>query len=166
MVCEISVFCKHSGIVRPCIRNAVFRLETFCNARVRRQTCCKQHKLKTIDNLIQANPYHFCHYVPTRDLNQIINMYVSVEHLSKHTGQPTGLIERVHVSTIPFGPKTESEYLWHEYRKMGYEMSLIAMYRLHLVDEKWRAKFDTYQAHQDMIHRKLEQLNPCSESSR
>lgn len=159
--CEIPVWCTKTRTWRACIRSATCTAETFIDGQILRQCCCKQHKPKAIEKLIQNGPHTTWdeRAVSWRDGLQIINAHVTVE--VKHVNKPTE-IEHVSRGTIPFGPMTEREYLDNLYNVYHEEYGRIGMFSLQYEDDEWRRRYDECAYHMRMIEDRLDSLPDVS----
>lgn len=131
MACDIAVRCAKTHDWRPCTRSATCVAETLVDGQLTQLRCCKQHKLKAVDTLIQTGPHDIWYQETTwRLVSQLINTHVRVLMIS------TGEVDHISRGTIYFGPMTKVEYLDHEYDTYHDEYSRIGMCGLHREDDE------------------------------
>lgn len=136
MACEIPVRCAKTRDWRPCVRSATCSVETLLDGDHIRICCCKQHKPKAIEKLIQHGPHDIWGQRTTWRLgSQIVNAHVRVEDTTSGT-------EHVSRGTVEFGPMTEHEFLDDLYDQYQEEHSRIGMFQLHREDDVWRRRYD------------------------
>lgn len=156
MACEIPVWCTKTRSWRACTRSATCTAETFIDDQIIRKCCCKQHKPKAIEKLIQEGPHTTWDQRTTWRLgSQIINTHVRVEVTPAR--KPTE-VEHVSRGTITFGPMTEREYLDDLYDVYHEEYGRIGMCGLQHEDDEWRRKYDECAYHMQMIEDRLDSL--------
>lgn len=154
MACEIPVWCAKTREWRPCTRAASCVAETFLDGRLIRKCCCKQHKPKAIEKLVQRGAHDVWGQRTTWRLgSQVVNAQVRVEVTA------TGAVEHVSRGTVEFGPMTEHEHLDDLYDEYHEEYGRIGMARLQHEDDEWRARYDHCVHHMRAIEERLDTLS-------
>ena len=116
--------------------------------------CCKQHKPKAIEKLIQHGPHDIWGQRTTWRLgSQIVNAHVRVEDSSS-------IPEHVSRGTVEFGPMTQQEFLDDLYDEYQDEYSRIGMSQLQHKDDWWRRRYDDCAHHMRVIEERLHTLPP------
>lgn len=154
MACEIPVWCAKTREWRPCTRAASCIAETFLDGQLIRKCCCKQHKPKAIEKLVQRGAHDVWGQRTTWRLgSQVVNAHVRVEVTA------TGVVEHVSRGTVEFGPMTERAHLDDFYDEYHEEYSRIGMARLQHEDDEWRARYEHCARHMLAIEERLDTLS-------
>ena len=111
-MCNTTVYSAKDKCYRKCNRKATFIVTKFENGEIVKDTCCKQHKQKSIENLLGSKDKEYVFGTGYFDIkkaqylytNTIINTYtIGDEHLES-------VIDTHMFNTKSYGPHNKSYY--------------------------------------------------------